>query len=51
MLNKRSKFKINPKRLNFSTKADEYYGNADMLDCIKDVNDVQFISEMNQFVK
>lgn len=42
---------LKPKRLNFSTKADENYGNADKLNNIKDKKNVEFVKEMNQFVK
>lgn len=47
--NKKSNLK--PKRLNFSKKADENYGNADKLDILKDIKCIGFVNEMNQFVK
>ena len=47
--NKKSNLK--PKRLNFSKKADENYGNADKLDILKDIKCIEFVNEMNQFVK
>lgn len=42
---------LKPKRLNFSKKADENYGNADKLDILRDINCTEFENEMNQFVK
>lgn len=49
ILNKKSSLK--PKKLNFSKKADENYGNANKLDILKDVNSVEFVNEMNLFIK
>lgn len=49
LLNKKSNLK--PKKLHFSKKADENYGNADKLDILKDVNCVEFVNEMNLFIK
>jgi len=42
---------LKSKRLNFSKKADEKYGNADKLDILRDINCSEFENEMNQFVK
>jgi len=47
--NKKSNLK--PKRLHFSKKADENYGNADKLDILNDIKCIEFMNEMNQFVK
>jgi len=44
--------KKKPKRSkNHSNGADEHYGNADAIEIIKDVKDIEFIHEMNLFVR
>jgi len=44
--------KIKPKRYKSHTNgADEHYGNANAIEIIKDVKDVEFIHEMNLFVR
>lgn len=44
--------KKKPKRSKSHTNcADEHYGNADAIEIIKDVKDVEFIHEMNLFVR
>jgi len=41
-----------PKRSkSHSNGADEHYGNADAIEIIKDVKDIEFIHEMNLFVR
>lgn len=43
--------KLKSKRPKRNNNADEDYGHADPLDNLKDVNDEQFINEMNEFVR
>jgi len=43
--------KLKSKRPKISNNADENYGHADPLDNLKDVNDEQFINEINAFVR
>jgi len=47
--NKNSNLK--PKRLNFSKIADDNYGNGDKLVILKEIMCIEFVNEMNQFVK